>query len=197
MNTEEFNKDRYDQILKFSRITTGNWLAPDRKDYIPTGVAGEQWIEMFLRPQLSPHVPAELKQMFEIARGSIIYSWFFHPLATLGFEQCTRIAESAVFKKCAALKLRPTTFEMNIDELVSAGVIAAAEQSRWHAARRSRNDRSHAKTLLLIDPSQAASQLQTTAELLNSLFTYEVRGTEGRGMGNGGSQGNGDQGHGA
>jgi len=46
------NKDSYDELLQFSRITDENWLSPDRKDYVPLGVTKEQWIAPFLEPRL-------------------------------------------------------------------------------------------------------------------------------------------------
>jgi hypothetical protein len=86
-------KDNFDQFLGFSRITPENWLAPDRSGYAPFGIAQDQWIDLFGEPRLGATVPLDVVRVFEIARSAMIYSWFFFPLATLGLEQCTRIAE--------------------------------------------------------------------------------------------------------
>lgn len=169
MNASIPNKDSYDAALMFSRITTANWLAPDRESSLPNW-SSEQWIASFLKPQLDNDVPAEVRRLFEIARGCMIYSWFFYPLATLGFEQITRVMESAVCQRCEMLKLRTGRYEENINALVRTGVISVADQPRWHAGRRLRNSRSHPEDIMLIDPGQAWGQLENCTELINSLF---------------------------
>lgn len=67
----------------FKRITAENWQEPDvpRLFGLTTPNA---WIEAHLQPQLSPNVPQEIASLFEVARGAMIYGWFFYPLITLG-----------------------------------------------------------------------------------------------------------------
>jgi hypothetical protein len=170
VNEQFANKDSYDQFLQFNRITRENWLAPDRKNYMPFGIAKEQWIEVFLEPRLDAAVPQDVIKVFEIARGAMIYSWFFYPLATLGLEQCTRVAEFAVWERCRMLPQEPGTFAANIATLTAAGVVSGQDEPRWQAVRRLRNARSHLKNFMLLDPVQAAGWLQTTVELINALF---------------------------
>jgi len=164
-------KDSYDQFLEFSRVTHENWLLPDRKDYVPFGVTQEQWVAPFLEPRLDATVPRDVIRVFEVVRGCMIYSWFFYPLATLGLEQCTRIAEFAVRERCRVLQREPENFFVNLETLVTAGVISADEEPRWQALRGLRNDRSHLKGYMLVDPGQAVDFLKTTAELVNALFS--------------------------
>ena len=170
-STEIACKDSYDQFLEFSRITGENWLLPDRKDYVPIGVTKEQWSAMFLKPELAPSVPRDVIRLFEIARGCMLYSWFFYPLATLGAEQCTRIVECAVWARCSALQRESEYFGENLRTLIATGVISRSDEPRWQALRALRNDRSHSKALMLLDPVQAAGFLRNTAEFVNSLFS--------------------------
>lgn len=169
------NKSEYDPFLQFCRITPENWLKPDRKNYVPVGFTNEQWIAMFLRHRLDASVPRGVIQVFEIARGAMIYSWFFYPLASLGIEQCTRIAEFAAREKCSALQISVTNFSECISKLHAAGYISDRDEPRWQALRRLRNDFSHLDGLTLLDPGQAVSTLGTMTELINSLFTSRAK----------------------
>jgi len=168
--TEFQCKDSYDQFLEFSQITSENWLLPDRKHYVPFGIGQEEWIAPFLEPRLDKRVPRDLIRVFEMARGPLIYSWFFYPLATLGTEQCTRVAEFAARERCRLLGRESDNFAENLRTLLGAGIISSAEEQRWQALRQLRNDRSHLKGFMLVDPGQAIDMLRTTAELVNSLF---------------------------
>jgi len=164
-------KDDYDPFLEFSRITPENWLLPDRKDYVPFGVAKEEWVAPFREPRLDTSVPRDVVRVFEIVRGCMIYSWYFYPLATLGLDQCTRVAEFATRERCRILQQESGNFAVNLRTLATSGVISAAEEQRWQTVRTLRNDRSHLKGYLLVDPGQAVDFLRTTAELVNGLFS--------------------------
>jgi len=164
-------KDSYDEFLQFSRITHENWLAPDRKNYMPLGVAKDQWVEPFLELRLETTVPRDVIQVFEVARGCMIYSWFFYPLATLAVKQCTRGAEFAARERCCILQQEAENFGENLRTLIAAGIISVADESRWQVMRELRNNRSHLKGFMLTDPGQALGVLRTTAELINALFS--------------------------
>ena len=175
MNTDNPLKDSYDYYLEFSRITQENWLAADRKNYMPFGVPKEAWAAPFLEARLDGTVPRDVVRVFEVARGSMIYSWFFYPMATLGLEQCTRIAEFAARARCSMLQQESEQFSANLRTLVSAGVISGADETRWQAIRQMRNDRSHLANFMLTDPGEAISILNTTAELINRLFATPAK----------------------
>ena len=177
MNGPILSKDSYDEFLSFSRITLENWLAQDRKNYVHFHIEKREWINGFLEPRLDEAmVPQQVIKLFEIARGAMIYSWFFYPLATLGVEQCTRVAECAMRERCRAIQQKPDTFSKNIDKLASAGIITAEDKFRWHAIRNLRNSRSHLEGLMLLDDRQALNYLRTTVELINSLFLSQSQG---------------------
>lgn len=163
-------KDNQDQFLQFSRITPENWLLPDRKNYAPFGISQDAWIQLFLAAKLKPTVPKDVVRVFEIARGAMIYSWFFFPLATLGLEQCTRVGEFAIRERCRTLPGKPGTFAENLATLLAAGVISAEDESRWQAMRSLRNDSSHLDGFTLTDPGEASWCMNSVVELINSLF---------------------------
>lgn len=164
------NKQSYDKSLSFSRITADNWLDPDRDGYMPLRVTQVEWIAAFLRPSLSSSVPLPVVQLFEIARGCMIYSWFFYPLATLAYEQCMRVGETALRHRRRMLNEESQMFAKDLAALVRADVISSTAERRWQAIRRMRNNRSHAERLMLLDPGQAVGGLECTAELINDLF---------------------------
>jgi len=170
MNEETQNKDSYDELLSFSRITPENWSLPDRKHYEPIGVAKADWAAPFLKPRLNATVPQNIIQAFEIARGCMIYSWFFYPLATLAAEQCMRIGELAAWERCRMFQQESDNFHANLQTLFAAGVISSNDESRWQAMRRLRNDRSHIKTVMLAGPWQTLGILHDTVNLINQLF---------------------------
>jgi hypothetical protein len=76
----------------FKRITAENWQDADVPRLFGL-TTPDNWIGAHLQPQLSPNVPQEIAALFEVARGSMIYGWFFYPLITLGAEQCYRVLD--------------------------------------------------------------------------------------------------------
>jgi hypothetical protein len=143
--------------------------------------APEDWVEFFKRPVLEPCVPAQIAEMLEVARGVMIYSWFFYPLATVGAEQSWRVLESAVRLRCQRIHVstrrrrkngsaRDASFSENVDALLVKSVAAGLDKPRWDAVRRLRNSTSHPAKQMILDPGQAQSVLEVTVEALNELF---------------------------
>ena len=48
-----------------------------------------------LEPQLDDQVPRSIRQLFEVARGAMVYGAFYNPLYALGYEQLYRVSEAA------------------------------------------------------------------------------------------------------
>lgn len=121
--------------LVFKEITIHNWLQPDEvlsyfKKIRPNGtiepVTGEDYLQSALAPKLLPVVPEDIHGLFEVARGAIVYGYFFYPLYTLATEQLFRVAEAALTHKCKQLSvsksMRP--FNVRIKLLVERGIIS-------------------------------------------------------------------------
>ena len=164
----------------FKRITTENWQDADVPRLFGL-TTPDNWIGAHLQPQLSPNVPQEIAALFEVARGSMIYGWFFYPLITLGAEQCYRVLEAAVRKRCEQAgiptkrqnkkgKLFEVRFVDNIESLITAGIIQAAARPHWEVIRQLRNIASHPESQMILTPGIAISHLVSTADLLDSPY---------------------------
>jgi len=139
---------------------------------MPFGIGEDDWIKYFLAPRLdSATVPQKVIQVFEIARGALIYSWFFYPLATLGQEQCSRVAEFAVRERCHMISQKPGVFSENIQMLAALGIISTEDESRWQAVRNLRNRSSHPEKLTFTDPGDALTTVHSMVELINRIFS--------------------------
>jgi hypothetical protein len=86
----------------FKRLTEANWREPDLASEafgeinLATGerrpMTAERWVQRILAVGLSEDVPAEVKDLCEVARGVLLYGYFFYPLYMLGDEQLHRVA---------------------------------------------------------------------------------------------------------
>lgn len=169
----------------FKAITPENWQSEDEvAQYFVRDP--NVWIELYLSPKLSQQVPEDITALFEVARGAMIYGWYFYPLLTLGTEQCYRIAEAAVRYRCKQLdeplvlvtnkgRERQRTFHDLCQALVQRGAIPESDIEFWKAARHLRNWASHPQDQPILMPGQAAGTLRRTAEKINELFAVEPR----------------------
>jgi hypothetical protein len=95
----------------FKKITPSNWLDPDKvlRGFVKMSSTGAQpltaddYLRHILSPELIESVPKDVRALFEVARGAMIYGYFFYPLFTLAAEQLFRVSEAAVSHKCKAL----------------------------------------------------------------------------------------------
>lgn len=172
----------------YKRITVANWQDRDMPIGFPA-LTPDIWVEDNMQPQLNPNVPADIAALFEVARGAMIYGWFFYPLITLAAEQCSRVLEAGV-KACCVIHGIPThrldkndrplraksgkpietTYSENIAMLIKAEVIPASEVDYWNAARELRNLFSHPERQMIFPPGVTLGMLQTTSDRLNELF---------------------------
>ena len=165
------------EVFGFKRLTVDNWLTVD-----PTwaGVVmssslpdpSEAWVFDLLQSELGPAVPVNIRRLFEIARGTLLYSLMFYPLLTLGTEQMFRVFETALSTKCIELRApgKTKTFAQKIDWLILSGVITGADESRWTAIRHLRNDASHPRDQNIFPPSEALQVVDAAIDLINPLF---------------------------
>ncbi len=164
----------------FKAITPENWQFSDEvAQYFIRDPS--VWIELYLEPKLGSQVPKGIAAMFEVARGSMVYGWYFYPLLTLGMEQCYRVAEAAVRFRCKQLgeplvsvleqgRERQRSFYELCRALVRRGVIPESDADFWEAASKLRNWASHPQDQPINMPGQAAAILQRTAYKVNELF---------------------------
>lgn len=153
-----------DLILNnFLKITQDGQRKPiDLSDYLNDIMA----------PHLIGTVPKEIKILFEVARGTMAYGYFYYPLFAIGLEQLFRVTEAAVSHKCKALGASPKikTFAEKINWLVERGIISNNEKNFWHASRVLRNIASHPDRQMLVPPGMCISLLKKMALQINSIF---------------------------
>lgn len=171
--------------LGYKKITKKNWLKPDR---ISTSFVllplekqdvnikkGEFYLEMFLHPHLNESVPLEVRKLFEVARGALVYGYFFYPLYSLACEQLFRVGEAAITFRCKRIDPRKgkRTFEKNINFLFDNGILNEQERQRWHELRKLRNSASHPEDQSIYPPGPVILMLTLMVRDLNALFTLK------------------------
>lgn len=169
--------------LGFKKLTIDNWLEPDRisssfvrispADGQVHAVNGEDYVRAILGPKLIGWVPSDVRKLFEVARGALMYGYFFYPLYTLAAEQLFRVMETAASLKCKAMRAPSNvrTFERKIEYLCRKEVISERQEARWHAARKLRNIASHPERQSIYLPGPAIGILERVADQVNSLFS--------------------------
>ena len=172
--------------LRFKRLTVDNFQQPDStlsvfvrmsaQDGSIRTLSGGDWAQEILTVELSEQVPLEVRRLFAVARGALVYGYFFYPLYTLGAEQLFRVGESAVSHKCRALgmskrKLKEKGFEGQLEHLVTEGIIPSSAQQRWDALRKLRNLTSHPENQSILPPGIAIGELRRIAADIDRLFT--------------------------
>jgi len=166
------------EAFGFKRLTVDNWLAVDpawagvvMSSSLPN--ASDAWVFDLVQSELDPTVPLNIRRLFEIARGTLVYSLMFYPLLTLGTEQMFRVFEAALSAKCADLgaPAKVKTFAEKIEWLTKSGAIVdAPEKNRWTSIRHLRNEASHPKDQSIFPPSEALHIVDAAIELINPLF---------------------------
>lgn len=169
--------------LGFKILTSENWLEPESvmsifvtlslKDGSTTPISAEGWIDRIRRPQLDPAVPVEILKLFEVARGSMAYGYFFYPLYTLAGEQLYRVVETAASAKCRMLGAKShevKTFQHKIAFLQRQNVISQQDWIWWDSIRHLRNFASHPECQTIVMPYDVLSTLARVAKHINQLF---------------------------
>ena len=165
----------------FKRITLANWKRMDEIIQFPSPVTEEHWVKACLTTQMGSSVPEEIAALFEVARGSMIYGWFFYPVISLATEQCFRVLEAGARARCDQLGLATQRKKKNgeaseigfsalINALEKAGHIDQPMRQKWDAILFLRNDACHPKRQTILPPGDALKTLAVTADFLNRLF---------------------------
>ena len=158
-----------DNKIGFKKITIDNWLTPDELWPRFFRISSKTWLKRNLRPALKETVPIEVRQLFEVARGALIYGYLFYPLCSLAEAQLYRVMEAAVFHKCKRMGADKSigTFYKKVNLLIEMGVIPQQEKQWWDAVRDLRNITSHPEKQMIVPP---ADTLAVIMDKLHSLF---------------------------
>jgi hypothetical protein len=161
-------------------INHDNWLLADTGGH-GRGADAAAWRQAFLAIRLDPTVPAEVARLFEVARGGMVYGYFFQPLLAVGVEQCYRVLESGARSRCAQMglpvhfadnqgKSHPLSFGHNLSALARHGVIQAADLTLWRQARELRDWVATPEHHKVLNLNYGVTALSRAAELLGKLF---------------------------
>ena len=171
----------------FKQLSLENWREPDPAhrafgEFNPqTGerraMTAERWAETILAVELDDTVPREVREMWSVARGLLLYGWYFYPLYALGDEQLHRVADAAVLyayrhrggPEDPAAKT-PPNLHRRLSWLMSHGHIDPALRVRWDAIRELRNLGSHASRITLLMPGNVVGSLHLLAGEIDALF---------------------------
>ncbi|SRR6266581_147350 len=168
-------------------ITTENLSEVDpRIQYFAKSV--EYWVKRCQFATLTPEVPTDIADLLEVARGAMIYGWFYYPLLTLGVEQCFRCLETAARIRAKQLGIPteridpkrgpiPETFARLVRQLHQTGAIRSDDLLRWDVGRDLRNLVSHPGQQMIFMPGQVVGLLDDTIELVIRLFRVQPTAT--------------------
>ncbi len=174
--------------MRFKELALENWSAPDPTNDVfgrfspvvgvgPRRMSGDDWAREFLAVELKEHVPEEVRELFAVARGAMLYGWFFYPMFFLGEEQLYRVLEAAVrarYRELGGWQRNPR-FQRAINLLIEKDVIPEQDNERWDAARKLRNAASHRERHEVLPPGTVLQYLEVTAHDINRLFARTPR----------------------
>jgi hypothetical protein len=137
---------------------------------------GEIWLGRWLSEsnaiELTASTPREVRAMFEVCRGAIIYGWYFYPMLALVTEQLYRLLEMAARAKMKEIDLQSQkcSFFDAIELLGRQSVLDKKQVAAWHSLRAQRNWVSHPTIQSIIPPGRALSFAKEAADMINDLY---------------------------
>lgn len=179
------------QDLKFKNITRDNVHLCDPeterslrisspRELKAGSIAPGDWASEFLKAELKGEVPIEIRRLFEVARGAIIYGFYFYPLFTLGCEQLYRVIETAMniwWKRSSSnTDQKIKGFHKRIEWLANKGRLTGKRLELWRGIKELRNSGSHPDDQRLWSPKEVGENLVGASFLLNELFTKGISG---------------------
>ena len=153
-------------------LSAESWRQADPQFLAEAGLTLDEWARAVLRPELPRPVPADIRQLFETARGTLLYGAFYLPVLNLAADQLYRVAD-------AALNVRAFGPGGNRDRLgfaprigfaVQRGWIAAADEMQWMSLAALRNESTHATAPRPLPPRAALHTLELVARSVGDLF---------------------------
>jgi hypothetical protein len=167
--------------LRIKQLDSDNWLKPDPEvlsissltlDGIPLTRTSDAWVNDILHSQLSDNIPDEIMRLFEVARGTMVYGYFFYPIFGLVYEQLSRVFEAAITCKCKSLGIpdKIRVFKEKLEWLKGQGVITDREECSLQKVRRFRNRGSHPSDYAYFHAQEVLDFLKYIIPVINRLF---------------------------
>jgi hypothetical protein len=175
-------------MMSFKSLDMDNWKEPDPTSMLfsrvsplvgVTEMREQDWAREILSVEVAAHVPEDVRELFAVARGALLYGVFFYPLFYLAQGQIYRVAEAGArerYRQLGGPKSRPR-FADAVAWLLEAGHIPSEHELQWEAMRELRNHASHPSQVVVMPPGQGLGSLRTAALCLNRLFRPSLLGT--------------------
>lgn len=169
----------------FKKLGKINWLEPDKalnglhrilSDGSSRPILHDELIDDIQKPRLNDFVPFEINKLFEVARGTMFYGYFFYPIYTLASEQFTRIAETAINIKCDTLNCPKSknTFSKKVDWFLQESILSIDSHKKWKSIVQLRNNFSHPSRQNIFNPAMAINLMDAVAKNINLLFSEKI-----------------------
>lgn len=151
-------------------ITLENWNQPDLVYDIEEY---NIYLKEILNLKLDSYVPVNIRELFEAARGAMVYGYYYYPLYTLADDQMYRVGERAVKEKIKLVQVdEPVkmSFYNSIKYLHANGFLDERSFSKWNSLRSLRNFSSHPERFVLMPPAAIIEYAKGLASEINKLF---------------------------
>jgi len=169
------------------RLTANNFLLPDPLTGEFTGqdangrahrLSAVDWAHEILAIGLEERVPDPARNRFELARGILLYGFFWYPLWVQGTVEALRAAELALEAACEAEHgpKRLSTAGSRIEWLAKNRVLDAEESRTWVSLVRVRDALTEAGETPVLTPGRSLEVLEMVAQVVNGLFQAEDAG---------------------
>jgi len=165
-------------------LTEKNFLEPDRTSmrFSPRGLGApvkatkaeiENRVKSVLEIGLKETTPPQICNLFDVAKGAMVYGIFFYPLYTLGMEQLTRVFEAAVSHKVGEINPRLSNMNLRpkVEWLIKRKLLPGPVPERWIALSELRNAFSHPRDQTLVGPPDARRMLRDLKAVIDHLFS--------------------------
>jgi hypothetical protein len=170
------------QEFGFKKLDENNWLKSNIDGLhrvLPDGssrpILPKEWIEDIQKSKLYDTTPFEIQKLFEVAKGTMIYGYFFYPILTLASEQFARIAETAINIKCSTINCPKArnTFRKKVDWLLQESILSDDLYTKWKSIVELRNRFSHPSRQNIFNPAMAIGLMDSVAKNINHLFSKD------------------------
>ena len=166
------------------RLTADNFLLPDPLTGEFTGQDGDgrahrlsavDWAHEILAIVLDEAVPEVARNRFELARGILLYGFFWYPLWVQGTVEALRGAELALETACDAEHgpKRLSSAESRIEWLEKKGTLDTDTVHTWTSLMRVKDALADAGETPILTPGRSLEILETVAHAVNGLCTTE------------------------
>jgi hypothetical protein len=166
------------------RLTADNFLLPDPLTGEFTGQDGDgrahrlsavDRAHEILAIRIDEDVPEPVRNRFELARGILLYGFFWYPLWVQGTVEALQAAELALVAACEAAQgpKRLNSAESRIEWLEKRRTLEAADAGTWTSLVGVRAALAEAGETPILTPRKSLDVLEAVSQAINGLFRGE------------------------